>query len=47
MTATIYTLSTGLHWYVSERYLDVTEDERKQIEAYAEMYPQQIKVEYS
>ena len=48
MTATIYILNPGsLHWYVSERYPNVTDDERRQIEAYVEQCQPQVKVEYS
>ncbi len=47
MDAVIYILHPGsLHWYVSERYPNVTEKERQQIEAYVEQHQPQIKVEY-
>ena len=48
MTVKIYILNpSSLHWYLSETYKDVTADEVKQIDAYADYNQGQVRVEYN
>jgi len=47
MKATIYVLSSELHWYKHKEYPEVTPEQLKQLEAYQEEYQGQVRVEYT
>jgi len=47
MTATVYVLSSSLHWYKSVVHEDITDEEYKNLKAYEEEYQGQVRIEYS
>ncbi len=48
MKAKVYILNpSSLHWYVSEKFDDVDNELFQQLEAYAEYYQGQVRVEYN
>ena len=47
MDATIYVLSTNLHWYRTEHYKDITPEELVKLKAYQEEHQGQVDVVYS
>lgn len=46
MTAKVYILSPSLHWYLSEAFNDVDNKLFQKLQAYAEEYQGQVRVEY-
>lgn len=47
MKATVYILSPSLHLYISETFENVDTELIQDLQAYAEYYHEQVRVEYS